>query len=104
MRFWLSAFVVLFVAVELLDWVAHVTSLHAHGVWLVLGGMGLAAASNSGRTHLLENEQESKRVSQSNVEKPKEDVQPPNKEKVDLGRGVDRSEDSVSFKVRPLKR
>ena len=49
LRFWFVAFVVLFVAVELFQWVAALGSWQPTGMWLLLGGMGLAAASNDGR-------------------------------------------------------
>ncbi|MEM9092859.1 MAG: hypothetical protein AAGC93_29545 [Cyanobacteria bacterium P01_F01_bin.53] len=45
MKFWLACFVLLFAGAELFQWVAQLGELS--GAWLVLGGMGLAAASNA---------------------------------------------------------
>ena len=42
-----SAFVVLFVAIELLDWIGQMGSVQPSGIWLLLGGMGLAVLSNA---------------------------------------------------------
>ena len=50
MRVWLTCFGILFVGAELFQWVIQLDSWHFSGAWLVLGGMGLAVASN--RTHL----------------------------------------------------
>ncbi len=47
MRVWLSAFVVLFAIAELFEWLAGLGSWQPTGVWLILGGMGLAALSNA---------------------------------------------------------
>ena len=51
MKFWLACFLLLFVGAELLEWVMHIAvmgdSVQASGSWLILGGMGLAAASNA---------------------------------------------------------
>ena len=46
MRFWLTSFVLIFSAIELFDWVMQRGSWHPTGIWLILGGMGLAAISN----------------------------------------------------------
>ena len=50
MKVWLTCFGILFVGAELFQWVMQLDSWHFSGAWLVLGGMGLAVASN--RTHL----------------------------------------------------
>lgn len=108
MRFWLSAFVILFVAVELFDWIMQVGSWQASGVWLVLGGMGLAAVSNwdSGSSQRIGKGE----VGIKEAQKPTEN----DMQTLDEGKGeaigqdgsdaLDRSDDSISFKVRPLKR
>jgi hypothetical protein len=46
-KFWLTCCVLLFLGAELLGWVAELGSGHPSGAWLILGGMGLAAASNA---------------------------------------------------------
>lgn len=51
LKFWLACFLLLFVGAELIDWFSHLGAMgggmEASGTWLVLGGMGLAAASNA---------------------------------------------------------
>lgn len=47
MKFWLTCFVLLFTGAELFEWFSQLESWQASGIWLVLGGMGLAAASNA---------------------------------------------------------
>ncbi len=47
MRVWLTCFGVLFVGAELFQWVVQLDTWHFSGAWLILGGMGLAAASNA---------------------------------------------------------
>lgn len=101
MRFWLAAFIVLFAAVELLNWITQVSSWHASGVWLVLGGMGLAAVSNwkveeSAEDNAAETETVAKLSQQE--ENFLESINAKAATSV-----VDRSEDTISFKVRPLK-
>jgi hypothetical protein len=46
-KFWLSCFVLLFVGAELFDWATQVEVAPLSGMGLVLGGLGLAAASNA---------------------------------------------------------
>lgn len=46
-KFWLSCFFLLFVCAELFEWIARLGSVQLHGVWLILGGMCLAVASNA---------------------------------------------------------
>ncbi len=109
MKFWLSAFVLLFVAVELFDWVTQLGSLHDSGIWLLLGGMGLAALSNA--KHLS---------TAPDVDKVQESVEQTDKALSDADSAVPEmavskqqkveslaeksAQDSISFKVRPLKR
>jgi hypothetical protein len=103
MRFWLSAFVVLFAIAELFNWIAQVGSWQASGIWLVLGGMGLAAVSNGGFNAVQQREGE--KVESESVEKvTQEQKTKQNKLKPSKAKSLDRSEDSISFKVRPLKR
>ena len=56
LKFWLACFLLLFVGAELVEWVSHlgmanselVSSANGVSAWLlILGGMGLAAASNA---------------------------------------------------------
>ncbi len=100
MKFWLSAFVILFVAVELFDWIVEVGNWHASGVWLVLGGTGLAAVSNwgkgTGNWGKGPNAEDEQILKLSKAEgREIEDKE---------AEGTDCSSDSISFKVRPLKR
>jgi len=106
MRFWLAAFVVLFAAAELLDWVAQIGSWQANGMWLVLGGMGLAALSNLSRlsTSSANLEESAKGVTKSATE----EMQAAKNKQVmateTQKQAVSDDKDSISFKVRPLKR
>ena len=118
MRFWLSAFVFLFAITELFNWLAQIGSWQMGGVWLVLAGMGLAAASNGGAAGLLGHREDagskSKGLRKGEAESKKAKDKPietlsKEKEEVELkaksaDRSIDRSDDSISFKVRPLKR
>ncbi|MGB3291924.1 MAG: hypothetical protein WBB01_02910 [Phormidesmis sp.] len=47
MRLWLTCFGVLFVGAELFQWATQLGSWPLSGTWLILGGVGLAAASNA---------------------------------------------------------
>jgi hypothetical protein len=103
MKFWLACFGLLFVGAELFQWVMQI-SWQFSGSGLILGGMGLALASNA--THLPRIRTTSADLSQVSSEKA-----------VDQG-GVDQAiaslphrnleqtaqsptdEDSISFKVR----
>ncbi len=105
-------FVLLFVGVELLDWVLQLGNSQPVGYWTVLGGLGLAAASNA--RHLpklskfeakgnLADEQgtstEPPIVSQPKADPP--EPKPSNAETANKrsGKGIDR-DDSISFRVR----
>ncbi len=108
MKFWLSAFVMLFAAVELFDWIVQAGGWHASGVWLVLGGMGLAAVSNVGNRGIGESEvgNGKREIGLGEGDKKNLDLNQAKGEEVkgtDV-EGTDRSDDSISFKVRPLKR
>jgi len=46
-KFWLTCFVLLFAGAELFQWMVALGGADLSGAWLVLGGMGLAAASNA---------------------------------------------------------
>ena len=103
MRFWLSAFVLLFAIAELFDWIAQVGSWQASGIWLVLGGMGLAAVSNGGFSTAQQIKGE--KVESGSVEKVKGlETKQGEKLEPNKAKNLDRLEDSISFKVRPLKR
>ena len=103
MKFWLSCFFLLFVAAELFAWVAQIGSVQPHGVWLILGGMGLAAASNAAHLPKLSSSRETKAIAksppiESQVEEPQSNPIPqPN---VPASVAEQSQEDSISFKVR----
>lgn len=103
MRVWLAGFVLLFVGVELFEWFTQLGSVQASGMGLMLGGMGLAAASNAGRwqksvsgkgesTDQQALKIETPEIQTSEIQTP--EIQTPEEE------AVDRSQDSISFKVR----
>lgn len=104
-------FVLLFVSVELLDWMLQLGSSQPVGYWTVLGGLGLAAASNAKHLPKLD-EAETKRdltdVPSKSVAQPKTSpsmAAPSNAETVKQNleksvEGIDRSDDSISFRVR----
>ena len=89
MRVWLVGFVLLFVGVELFEWVAQLEIAQDGGYWVVLGGLGLAAASNAKHLPGLSGKQTKQ------IETPEEPVVSEKLEK-----GVDRSDDSISFRGR----
>ena len=104
MGFWLAAFIMLFAAVELFNWIAQIGSWHASGVWLVLGGMGLAAISNwkpeEATDSTIDEAVEAQAV--SGIGRKEENHLKSTDAKVTSSAG-DRLEDSISFKIRPLK-
>ncbi len=108
MKFWLSCFFLLFVAAELFEWAAQIGSIQPHGAWLILGGMGLAAASNaahlpnlsrSGETEAIAENQpiENRHIENQADEPQKELVTQPSKP---VSVAEQSQEDSISFKVR----
>lgn len=101
MRFWLTAFVLIFAAVELFQWFAGLASWEPGGVWLVLGGMGLAVLSNAGQ---LKAGQVADAQRDSIV--PEADATPAAAPEKRAEKSTDKfaDKDSISFKVRPLKR
>ncbi|MEM9948595.1 MAG: hypothetical protein AAF810_21375 [Cyanobacteria bacterium P01_D01_bin.36] len=112
MRVWFTAFVVLFVAIELLDWIGQMGSVQPSGIWLLLGGMGLAVLSNAAHwpknsaTKAQTNAQsktDHAEASTADADAPVAEVSAGKRQKIEPL--VDRStKDSISFKVRPLKR
>lgn len=129
MRVWLAAFVLLFAIIELFEWFAQLGSWQPTGMWLILGGMGLAALSNASQlsaTHSAASNSITSNSIQddSTTETQQSNAQPtakqqkatPSKQAVapqisetksqkvatSLTDGSDK--DSISFKVRPLKR
>lgn len=127
MRVWLVAFVLLFATIELFEWLVQLGSWQPTGMWLVLGGMGLAALSNA--SHIPKNvAKESKTSSQlatEQIDSQSSDTQqkaasPPissqraaqraaqlpetKSQKVATSLSDESDKDSISFKVRPLKR
>ncbi len=98
MRVWLAGFVLLFVGVELFEWFTQLGSVQASGMGLILGGMGLAAISNAGRWQKpVSGEEKSTNQQALNIETPT--LQTP-EIKAPAREAVDRSQDSISFKVR----
>jgi len=106
MKFWLSCFFLLFVAAELFEWVAQIGSVQPHGAWLILGGMGLAAASNA--AHLpklsgLSSSGEGEAITES--QPIKSQTKDPQKAPIPQSNkptsvAEQSQEDSISFKVR----
>ena len=47
MKFWLTCFGLLFIGAELFQWFVELGGGKLSDLWLILGGMGLAAASNA---------------------------------------------------------
>lgn len=105
MRVWLVAFIALFAAVELFQWVLQLPSVRPSGVWLVVGGMGLAAASNFGRlagssqeaVKGREGDKETGNKGEQIAQSTASAVSPTAPAKPD-------ESDTISFKVRPMKR
>ena len=117
-------FVLLFVSVELLDWVLQLGRLQPVGYWTVLGGLGLAAASNAKHLPKLKGDLDGvepkgsltdvsdQSIAQSNVSQvspPKASSSEPQLEPEpstgaiahkSSAERIDRSEDSISFRVR----
>lgn len=114
MKFWLACFVLLFAGAELLQWVTQVGQGQISVAWLILGGMGLAAASNASHLPGLGGDgagaelgergkgEKGKGEKQANADELTERVATKRvareQERVKLK--TDRSEDSISFKVR----
>lgn len=110
MRFWLAAFVVLFAAVELFEWIAQLGSWQPTGIWLVLGGMGLAALSNTAH---WKQATDTNPLAESPEDKDKAAITESDSAVVARAGEPSQSmpsiaepsaQDSISFKVRPLKR
>lgn len=103
MRVWLAGFVLLFVGVELFEWVTQLGSVQMSGMGLILGGMGLAAASNAGRWQKpgLEKGESSHppALKTETLDTKTPDIKTP-EIKLPALEAVDRSQDSISFKVR----
>jgi len=114
MRFWLAAFVVMFAAVELFEWVAQLGSWQPTGVWLLLGGMGLAVLSNAAHWGKATDVEALKTDSEEPaIEKPSHGKIASTDSAVVVSAEQSRkaesiadqsTQDSISFKVRPLKR
>ena len=96
MRVWLASFVLVFAAIELFQWIKQLGGFHPTGVGLILCGLGLAAISNAGHmtsnTGAIEGEEA---LAESETLPAVEQTAPP-AEPVP----TDRSQDSISFKVR----
>lgn len=107
MKFWLTCFGLLFIGAELFQWFAELGGGKLSGVWLILGGMGLAAASNAAHLPKLAKltnstvsdatapDKASDHLAQS---QPKERLKKPITEPLSVAQQS--AEDSISFKVR----
>lgn len=118
MRVWLAAFVLMFAAVELFQWFVGLSSWQPSGVWVVLGGMGLAVLSNAGQMQASQMKSEQMNVDQMNANQASESdaaatatkagEMPSSKMPSSVSEpddsSIDADQDSISFKVRPLKR
>ena len=106
-RVWLIGFVLLFIGVETLEWLFRLGG--SDGYWVMLGGLGLAAASNAKHLPKLSESQanadlsKSKQVADSKQAGDKT-ANPRNAENIVNKRtednNTDRSDDSISFRVR----
>ncbi|MEL6556310.1 MAG: hypothetical protein AAFQ63_23075 [Cyanobacteria bacterium J06621_11] len=124
MRVWLAAFVLLFAIIELFEWFAQLGSWQPTGMWLILGGMGLAALSNASQLSATNSAASNSIKGDSTIETQQSNAQPvakqqkatPSKQavapqisetksqKVAASLTDESDKDSISFKVRPLKR
>ena len=103
MKFWLSCFFLLFVAAELFEWAAQIGGVQPHGAWLILGGMGLAAASNAAHLPKLSSSGEAEAIAENQpIENQAEEPQKDSTSQPDKPTSVaeQSQEDSISFKVR----
>ena len=106
MRFWLASFVLVFAAVELFNWFSALGSWHPPGIWLVLGGVGLAALSNLPSPTKTDSSTDEVEAAQAK-NKATGSTEPVAQVSAGQGQKVQplaANKDSVSFKVRPLKR
>ena len=122
-RAWLFGFVLLFAAVELLEWMFELGSAQPGGYWAMLGGLGLAAASNAKHLPKIGDKSASAntdkhavdasgaaankpkttkpfQTEQIKTEQIKTEQNPTQKTSSTTDKAVDRSEDSISFRVR----
>ncbi len=114
-RVWLSVFVMLFAIAELFEWLAELGSWQPTGVWLILGGMGLAALSNAARLPKISVSETlateagakgggpAKQPSADAAQKATGSNQPVAQVSA-ASTDASINSDSISFKVRPLKR
>lgn len=100
MRVWLASFVLMFAAVELFQWAKQLGGFHPTGLGLIVCGLGLAAVSNVGHiaggaepAELAEGEPSEPPAAQTT----KEESASPSSSSAEP---TDRSQDSISFKVR----
>ena len=116
MRVWFAAFVLLFAMIELFDWMMQLDSWQPTGMWLVLGGMGLAVISNASYWSIgqpgLDNSkagqadaQQKATVSEQTIAQIAETKSQKTKSQQMTDSLANQSDkESISFKVRPLKR
>lgn len=114
MKFWLTCFGLLFVGAELLQWVAELGSGQPDSVWLVLGGLGLAAVSNASHLPKLVSKAKADAVAtdETDISEAKKNQssealrgdraqnEPTLTQQKPLSVAQQSSEDSISFKVR----
>lgn len=104
-RVWLIGFVLLFIGVETLEWLFRLGG--SDGYWVMLGGLGLAAASNAkhlpklGETQANNDLSDSKQVGAktSNLEQSQRNTERAADQQTEE-KDINRSEDSISFRVR----
>jgi hypothetical protein len=94
-KFWLTCCGLLFLGAELWGWLAELGSGQPSGAWLILGGMGLAAASNAAHLPKLGGGNWDGDTAQSPTEK---EEQKPSTQPLSVAEQS--AEDSISFKVR----
>lgn len=94
-KFWLACCVLLFLGAELFGWMAELGDVQPSGAWLILGGIGLAAASNAAHLPKLGGGNRDEDTAESPTEK---EAQKPSTQPLSVAEQS--AEDSISFKVR----
>ncbi len=116
MKFWLACFVLLFLGAELFQWFAALEVGQPSGAWLILGGMGLAAASNAAHLPKLNMKQPADAIAKPTdgiastavtsadtdrpATQPENQIENSHSSTKPLSVAEQSAEDSISFKVR----
>ncbi len=101
MKFWLTCFGLLFVGAELFQWFAERGDGPLSGVWLILGGLGLAAASNAAHLpKLIGTTASDATASDETDQDDPARTQIEERTQKSLSVAEQSAEDSISFKVR----